>query len=485
MQPRPVRWFRSLLLPSSLILVLAACATNPVTGRRELSLMSASQELQLGAESDEAIVAQYGLVDDPALVAYVEGVGEKLVPVSHRPDLDFHFRVLDDPIVNAFALPGGYVYITRGILAYLNSEAALAGVMGHEIGHVTARHSAQRYTQQVLLGTGLALGSVFSQTFARYADLAGSAGQLLLLKYGRDDERQSDELGVQYATAVGYDTNDMAEFFRSLERLTPADGRLPGWMSTHPDPGERWNTVHALTREQQEAGTQYELDRERYLEHIDGLVFGADPREGFFRDGLFHHPQLRFRFPVPAGWKTQNGKSQVVMVEPGQAGAVIFMAAKGSTPSAAADAFLQQNGVKLLERRNVIVAGGGGVRTLARIEQAQGSQIVLSTFFTHGTGQWVFHGLTTDAAYRKLRDTLLLPAEGFAEETDPEVLGVKPYRLKVVTAPRSGSFRSVASSFALVPGSGIEDLESLAVLNGRGLDDPIREGESLKVVAQP
>ncbi len=475
---------QSLVALLALASILAACAVNPVTGERELSLLSTEQEIQLGRESDPAIVAQYGVVEDEAIVEYVQDIGERMVPVSHRPDLPYTFRVLDDPVVNAFALPGGYVYITRGILAYLNSEAALAGVVGHEIGHITARHGVQRYTQQTLLGAGLGLGSVLSETFAQYADIAGQAAQLLLLKYGRDDERQSDRLGVEYASALGYDTHDMAEFFRTLDRLQPEGGSLPSWMSTHPDPGERWNTVHELTRQQQTASRDYQAQRDRFLRTIDGLVFGLDPREGYFVDDTFVHPQLRFRFPTPAGWQRQNTKSQVVMVEPDQAAAVIFQAAQGASPTEAANAFVGQQGITLLDQSTVTVAGNRGVRTLVQMSGQQGTQVVLSTFFPYGGGQWVFHGLTAEGALQQWRATLTAPADGFAALNDPELLDVQPIRVKIVQADRDGSFRELAAAHPIPDNQLVTDLEGLAILNGMTLDDRLTRGTMFKVLAR-
>lgn len=476
---------RSFVLLIALASFAVGCAVNPVTGKREISLLSEGQEVQLGAESDPAIVAQYGLLEDRAIADYVQSIGERMVPVSHRPDLDFTFRTLDDPIVNAFALPGGYVYITRGILAYLNSEAALAGVVGHEIGHVTARHGVQRYTQQAILGAGLGIGSILSENFAQYADLAGQAAGLLLLKYGRDDERQSDRLGVEYATALGYDTTDMAEFFHTLDRLRPADGGgLPSWMSTHPDPGERWNTVRELTRQEQSPGGNYEKGRERYLRTIDGLVFGTDPRQGYFQGDLFVHPQLRFTFPTPGGWQRQNAPSQVVMVEPNQAAAVIFQAAQGDSPAAAANAFTGQQGMTVLERSNVTVAGGTGVRTVIRMAAEGGSQIVSSTFFAYGGGQWVFHGLCAESGYGTWRVMLDAPADGFAELNDAALINVRPVRVKIVEAPISGSFRQIAARYPIPENALIDDLAGLAILNGVELDTQIVAGELLKVLAQ-
>lgn len=475
---------RSIVLCAVLVSFAAGCAVNPVTGKREISLLSEGQEVQLGAESDPAIVAQYGLLEDREIADYVQSIGERMVPVSHRPDLDFTFRTLDDPVVNAFALPGGFVYITRGILAYLNSEAALAGVVGHEIGHVTARHGVQRYTQQALLGAGLGLGSVLSESFAQYADVAGQAAGLLLLKYGRDDERQSDELGVEYATALGYDTVDMAEFFHTLDRLRPADGALPSWMSTHPDPGERWNTVRELTAQAQSPGGRYETGRERYLSTIDGLVFGRDPRQGYFDGDAFFHPQLRFQFPTPGGWQRQNAPTQVVMVEPNQSAAVIFTAAQGGSPTAAADAFTGQEGATVLERTNVTVAGGSAVRTVVRLAAEGGNQIVVSTFFAYGGGQWVFHGLCTEASYGTWRVMLTGPADGFAELSDPSRLNVKPVRVTIVEATRAGSFRQIAADYPIPENDLVSDLSGLAILNGVELDTPVAAGALMKILAK-
>lgn len=483
---RPIRSLLPLVLLALLALATSGCSVNPVTGQREIMLMSESQAKQLGAQSDEAIVAQYGVVDDPQLAGYVERLGESMVPVSHRPDLDFTFRVLDDPVVNAFALPGGYVYITRGILVYLNSEAALAGVVGHEIGHVTARHSAQRYTQQTLMQVGLGVGSIVSEKFAQYANLAGTAGQLLLLKYGRDDERQSDRLGVEYATALGYDTHDMAEFFRTLDRLSPADGRLPSWMSTHPDPGERTETVHELTRTEQQAATgPFRDERGEFLRAIDGLVFGPDPRQGYVEGGTFHHPQLAFRFPVPNGWQLQNGRSQVVMMAPDEGAVVIFTGAPAETPSAAADAFLGQEGLEPVDRQNVTVAGANAVRTRVRMATEQeGSQMVVSTFFVHGGQSWVFHGVAAENDFRARQSTLLLPAEGFAKETDPGVLATEPFVLRVVESPLDGRFADAVAGWSPPEGAGLSGVEDLAVLNGMEATSPVRRGDRLKVVVR-
>ena len=165
--------------------LIVSCATNPATGKREFSLVSADQEAAIGKEGFPATVAEYGLYDDPSLAAYVDSIGQRLAKSSELPNLSWHFTVLDDPVVNAFAMPGGYIYITRGILAHLGSEAQLAGVLGHEIGHVTARHSARQITQQQLAGLGLGLASAFSESFRQYSGAAQQALGLIMLKIGR------------------------------------------------------------------------------------------------------------------------------------------------------------------------------------------------------------------------------------------------------------------------------------------------------------
>jgi predicted Zn-dependent protease len=215
------------------VMLSVSCAVNPVTGERELSFYSEQDEIALGRETDGQIKLIYGVYDDPHLNQYVKNVGQALVPHTHRPHLEYHFAVLDSPVVNAFAVPGGYVYLTRGILALMNSEAEMAVVLGHELGHVNARHSIHRMSEQMLFQMGLAVGSALNRTFASIAGLAGAGVQLLFLKYSRDDERQADQLGVEYSRKGGFNPGEMVAFFHSLEELGDLSGghqSLPGFL---------------------------------------------------------------------------------------------------------------------------------------------------------------------------------------------------------------------------------------------------------------
>ncbi|MFO7733524.1 MAG: M48 family metalloprotease, partial [Candidatus Aminicenantes bacterium] len=205
----------------AMVVWTVSCALNPVTGKRELMLLSPSDELAMGRQTDPQILQTYGKYENASLARYVSAIGNKLGSLSHQPDLAYSIQVLDSPVVNAFAVPGGYVYLTRGILAYFNDEAELAGVVAHEIGHIAARHSAQQYSKAQFAQLGLGLGSVLSKTFRKYAGVAQVGVELLFLSFSRSDEREADALGVEYSAKAGYDSDHMANMFVALERLNP------------------------------------------------------------------------------------------------------------------------------------------------------------------------------------------------------------------------------------------------------------------------
>jgi len=310
-----------------LIILLSAlsCAVNPVTGKKELSLISESQEITLGKQTDVEVRQQYGAYADPELSAYVQSIGQALVPHTHRPQLAYRFAVLDTPVVNAFAVPGGYIYVTRGILALMGSEAELAVVLGHELGHVNARHSVRRMSEMMLVQVGLAVGSALSETFAEVAGLAGVGVQLLFLKYSRDDERQADALGVQYARKGVYNPGEMVAFFSSLGKLGDLSGgqALPGFLSTHPLTSERIEKVRQMLTPSDQT---LEVKERPYLRRIDGLVYGDDPRQGYVEGGRFYHPDMGFSFAIPNGWKVVNTPTQVMLSSADEKAALVLQA---------------------------------------------------------------------------------------------------------------------------------------------------------------
>src|SRR2546422_8944237 len=264
----------------------AGCAVNPATGARQLMLISESQEIAMGREYDQEVAASIGLYPDSALQRWIQQFGARLAATSERPNLPWTFHVVDDPVVNAFALPGGYIYVTRGILAHLNSEAELAGVVGHESGHVTARHSVSQMSKQQLAQLGLAVGSIASPEFGRYAGLAGQALGVLFLKYSRDNESQADDLALRYIRRGNYDPRGMPHVFELLTRVSQAQGggRVPEWLATHPNPEHRRGRIEqeVVALPQNLSGTA--VNRDEYLRRLDGLVFGHNPRAGYFKE---------------------------------------------------------------------------------------------------------------------------------------------------------------------------------------------------------
>lgn len=490
---------RRLLLLSLVVLISGCVATevNPVSGNKRAVGYTWEQELELGKQADQQIIAQYGLYDNEALAAYVTRIGEEVLAQSdlRKPGLDpkfripFTFRVLDSPVVNAFALPGGYVYVTRGLLAHLENEAQLAMVLGHEIGHVAARHASQRAATQQLAQLGLIGGAIAGQVFLggnaaeNILGLGGQAAQLLFLSYSRDNERESDRLGVAYAAKAGYAAGEGAAFFESLKRLSAQHGQsIPSWQSTHPDPGEREVTIQRLAAEwaQRPDIAMTQVNAEPYLRQIDGIVLGENPRQGLVRDGVFYHPDLKFRFPVPAGWNVSNQPQQVVMAEPnGQAYMVLTLAQEPSA-DAAASAFAAQQGLTNVER-SAARPHGLPAQVVSASAQLQNGQAVrlLNYFIDYDRHVYSILGLTTVDGYPTHRGTFLRTMDGFAPLTDPAILAIQPTRLRVVPADRTAAFRTFVPA-RLPEGFSAEDL---AILNQVRLDEPIEQGTLLKLPA--
>ena len=419
-----------------------SCATNPVTGKRELALISESQEIAMGREADKEVAAAYGLYPDDRLQQYIQRLGTSLASRTERPHLPWTFRVVDDAAVNAFAIPGGFIYVTRGILTHLNSEAELVSILGHEIGHVTARHSVNQMSKQQLAQIGLMAGMIASPRFAQFGNLAQTAAGLMFLKFSRSDESESDRLGLKYMLSGGYDPREMVDVFRMLEGVGSqegAAGRLPQWLSSHPDPENReaWaqKSVASLNRDL----STLAVNRREFLQRIDGMVFGENPREGFFQGDVFRHPDLAFRLQFPRGWKGTNQKQAVGAVSPNQDALVVLQLAAGSSARQAAQQFFSQQGVQAgSEWRREI----GGFPAVSAIFEAQDEATVL-----RGVVAWVEYrervfqllGYTPRDRWPAYEQVFAQSLGSFARETDPAVLNVQPRRLDLVSVQRPAS----------------------------------------------
>jgi predicted Zn-dependent protease len=450
------------LFPAALITVLATCATNPVTGRRELSLISESQEIQMGQEGAKAVVASISPVPDNALQQYVSNLGMTLARASERPNLPWTFQVIDDPQVNAFALPGGPIFVTRGILSHMNSEAQLVSVLGHEIGHITAKHSVSQMSQAQLAQIGLIAAVVVKPELAGFGNIASQGLGLLFLKFGRDDERQSDDLGFKYMTAAGYSPTEMAEMFRTLERLGggSSGGRVPEWLSTHPDPGNR---VQATMQKVAAASlpANLKVERDAFLQRTEGLIFGPNPREGFFRQTQFLHPDLKFQLDFPTGWQTQNQAAAVVGISPQQDAIVVLALAGTATPSQALSEFMNQQGVQ---------SQGGSSGSINGLAAASGA-------FTANTQDGVLAGnvafisldgrtfrllaYTPQQQYGSYRGAFAQSLGSFRRLTDPAALAVQPVHVRLVRIPRAMTLQEFHAAYpSTIP------VAQVALING-------------------
>lgn len=471
-----------IVAPLVLAALLTGCATNPVTGRREFSLVSAGQEEQMGREGYQAVLAEYGAYEDSTIQRFVNEMGQRIARVSHRPDLDWHFTVIDDPSVNAFAMPGGYIYVTRGILAHLNSEAQLAGVLGHEIGHVTHRHSAEQITRQQVTGLGLGVASIVSPTVARYSQLAQQALGLMFLKFSREHENEADDLGVDYATKAGYDPREIPPTYAMLKRVSERAGqRLPAFLSTHPDPGDREARTTQLSRAASAGKTGLLVRRHEYVQRLEGIVFGDDPRGGYFEGNEFYHPGLRFALTFPDGWNHQNTHRAVAAAAPQQRAAMqLSLADAGDlTPSAYASKLAGSGRISASLGAAESISGLSAWVGRITVPGDGGSERVLAAAFIRRAPGQLFEILGAsaqpdDADFRRV----LASARSFRPLTDAARLDPSPERVRVSRVAGAGTFASVVGAM----GKQGLDVDDTAILNNRFAADAVAAGDLIKTV---
>jgi predicted Zn-dependent protease len=473
----------------SVFLLLNSCSKNPVTGKNDFMLMSKEQEVAMGQQSDPEIKAFFGVYEDPKLQQFINEKGQQMAAVSHRKDLKYEFKVVDSPVVNAFAVPGGFVYFTRGIMAHFNNEAEFAGVLGHEIGHITARHSAKQYSNAQLAQIGLVAGSVISPEFAQMADLASTGLQLLFLKFGRDAESQSDKLGVEYSTKIGYDANEMAGFFQTLDRLSSGGEEVPTFLSTHPDPGDRERKVakEAGKWQQKVNAADLKVNRDSYLKMIDGIVYGEDPKQGFVENNVFYHPVLRFQFPVPSQWIVQNTPQAVQMGEKEGRALMMLTLAKGNSLDEAAQSLLQQYQLTVVQSGRVNVNGLSALAVVADQKQQQQQQQqqqqapavrTLTYFIQYGENIYAILGASSLNDFNAYSQLFQNTMAGFRALEDQEKINRQPERVRIKTVQQNGTLSQALTGFGVTQ----KRLEELAVLNGMTLNEQVEKGMLVKVI---
>jgi predicted Zn-dependent protease len=468
-------------------LLFESCAKNPVTGKRDFMLMSTEQEIAMGQQSDPEIQQFFGIYEDAKLQRFIEAKGQEMAAVSHRKDLKYHFKIVDSPVVNAFAVPGGYVYFTRGIMAHFNNEAEFAGVLGHEIGHITARHSAKQYSKAVLAQVGLAAGMIFAPELAQFGELAGQGVQLLFLKFGRDAERQSDKLGVEYSTRIGYDAEEMAGFFETLDRLRENAGgeAVPSFLSTHPDPADRERNVSKMAKEWKAKvkKPKYEINQDSYLRMIDGIIYGEDPKQGFVENNIFYHPELKFQFAIPTQWAVQNTPQAVQMVARDGKAMMMMTLAQGGSLEAAAQGLLKNYGLTVVESKRDHVNNLPAIKMVADQAQQQGQQQrqsirTLIYLIEYGGNTYAMIGASSMNDFNGYLRVFQGSMESFNVLNDPSKLNKQPERVRVKEVPQSGTVSQALQALNVKQ----DRMQELATLNGMRLEDRVERGRLVKVV---
>lgn len=466
---------------------LASCSTNPATGRTQFAaLMSEQQEVQVGAEEHPNIIKEFGEYQNAQVQAYVREVGARVTKNTERPDVQYKFFVLDSPIVNAFALPGGYIYISRGLLALAENEAQLAAVLGHEAGHITGRHSAERYSRGVVTSLGAnILAAAVDQ--AGVAQALGVGSQLYMSSYSRSQENEADTLGLRYLMNSGYDVNAMTEFLQNLSNHSAFESRLDGrqenaaasYFSTHPATTDRV----ASTASQISQASGGILNKDKYLNMIDGITYGDSDKHGFIRGQTFVHPSMGFKFTAPNGFKITNQPTQVVMTS--NSGAVMLYDMAGNPNGMDPATYIRQGwlkGEQAATNTESITVNGMRAATAGFQgninNRPMNIRLVAIEFAPNSFARFTI-GIPTNASAQQVEE-LKRASYSFARLSASEKSSFKPYRLDVVTAGAGDTAGSLAARF---PYPSMNE-ERFRVLNGMTPGEQVQAGQRYKVVVQ-
>jgi predicted Zn-dependent protease len=473
-----------------IIAFFSNCARNPVTGKRQVVLMSEAQEIEMGKAADPQIVAQYGLYQDTALQAFITQKGKQMAAISHRPNINYEFKIVDSEVLNAFAVPGGYVYFTRGIMAHFNNEAEFAGVLGHEIGHIAARHSVEQQRNAILGQVGLIAGMIISPQLAQFGEAASQGLGLLFLKFGRDAERESDKLGVEYSSKIGYDAQYMAGFFNTLKRKGEESGttELPDFLSTHPDPGERNIAVSKLATEwkQKLNLTNPQVNSNSYLRRIEGLIYGEDPKQGFLENNVFYHPDLRLQFSIPPNWAYQNTPQSVQVASKDGKAMMMLTLAPGASLREGATAALQQYKLQAIDSREITVNGLPALYVIAdqqaqqqqQQQQAAASVRTMSYFIQYGGNIYHLIGASAISDFNAYAPYFENSMQSFRQLTDASKINKQPERVRIKNVRQDGTLEQALRNYNVQE----KRLQEFAILNGKLLTDRVTAGTLIKVI---
>lgn len=482
--------FLSALMVSCLF--LSSCSTNSATGEKQFTgFMPEASEQRIGAQEHAKILKQYGVVEDESIKAMVNEIGNRLVPHTERANVKYTFTVLDTPDVNAFALPGGFIYVTRGLLALANSEAEVAAVVGHEIGHVTARHSAERYSQSVVTGLGATVLAVLldDQNASRALGLGST---LYLTSYSRGQEHQADELGIRYTHRAEYDPKGMSDFLSALERNSALRNKelgihasdMPSYFSTHPVTGERIAKTSAQAQNIDVSASENVVNRNGYLRMINGLVYGHSAKQGFVDDGVFVHPELGFTFDTPGQFFVKNNPKNIILLSKhSKAAALIDIASSKGAENVThyvRDIWLKDKKLTNLEnvsingmaatvaQYNTQIKGENGMVRMVAIEWQPGS------FFRF---QLAIPQSSTVSERKALADIV-------SSFNVPSKAEMKKYKPKRLVSVKSSGLQSVEEVAKKMPFNDGLNVLRFRTINGLKPHETLKKGQVYKTIIQ-
>ena len=463
---------------------LVGCATNPVTGKQDFALMSEAEEIKQGRRYHQQILLSYGIYPDSELQQYVDRIGQELAAKSHRAHLDFTFTVLDSPEINAFALPGGYIYITRGIMAYLDSEAELAGVLGHEIGHVTARHSVRQQAGQFASDLfGVLIGATTGST--ELTDLSRAVGTGVVRGYGREHELEADRLGAEYLHNTGYDPETMLEVIGVLKdqevyerALAKRENRQPniyhGVYSTHPRNDDRLQTVVRAARKLS-AQDYRDHNRDGYHAEINGLAWGPSVSQGVVRDNRFAHPKLAFTIDLPAGWRVIN-RPEFLQAQDTRTGAVVQLGLETRKEKESLDNFVR----RLTGKSDLSVeesASGVSAKTRIRLKSGGDQPARVSAIGLDDRQVLTLLGTASSKHFGN--------SDNRFREVNQSFTRLSPSEAGAITGPRLQIIERRTQTFSALAGDSAIDYEAesiLRLLNRSFPDGDIGKRDRLKTV---
>lgn len=407
----------------------AACTLNPATGRAQAFLISEKEEVELGREADDEITESMQVYDEaPQLVARVEAVGTAIAESSERPQLPWTFRVLDDPAVNAFALPGGFVYVTRGLLTHLNSEDELAAVLAHEAGHVTARHGAVHLRKTNVARRSVGVFRVVDPGLRHIGGFAAGVAGLALLKYSRNDEYQADDLALRYVEATGYDAGGVPEVFSVLADVSGSHSRVPAWLSTHPEPQLRRRRVSDRLGTSGLPGPD-----PQWMALLDDVVYGRDARDGFMLKNRYVQPRAGFHLTVPEDWSVQVHPSGFTGLS-AQEDALLFLGpSEEPSPQEALAAFFTESGLTQGEVWEGQVGDAVAVSSAFSISASDGTITGLVAFVQHRGVVVAMLAAAPSKIWPSYAEPVAGTVSSFCPLADERLRNVEPTRIHLVT----------------------------------------------------